>query len=204
MARLIGMLDSPYVRRAAISLHMLGVAFEHQSLSVFRTFDEFRQINPLVKAPTLVGDDGGLLVDSSLIIDWAESMRTEPSLLPSAPARRLQVLRLVGMALTASEKSVQIVYEHKRAPQRRDPEWLARVQGQLRAAYDMLERHAASAEGDWLVTGAFSQADLSTAVAWRFTQLVAADALEGRDYPALRAHSQRAEQLPAFQALPPE
>ena len=71
--KLIGMLDSPFVRRAAITLHLKGLPFEHQSLSVFRNFDEFQAINPLVKAPTLVGDEGWQLVDSSLIIDWAES-----------------------------------------------------------------------------------------------------------------------------------
>ncbi|WP_414039847.1 glutathione S-transferase N-terminal domain-containing protein [Acidithiobacillus sp. M4-SHS-6] len=50
--KLIGMLDSPYVRRVAISLQLLGLKFEHQSLSVFRGFAEFQQINPVVKAPT--------------------------------------------------------------------------------------------------------------------------------------------------------
>lgn len=198
------MLDSPYVRRTAISLKLLGIPFKHRSMSVFRHFDEFQSINPLVKAPTLIGDDGGQLVDSSLIIDWAESVRTAPSLMPDAVDERLLALRLIGAALTASEKSVQIVYEHKRAPERRDTDWLARVRGQLRAAYDVLERHASAADGDWLVANRFSQADLSTAVAWRFTQSVAVDALEQHGYPALTALSMRAEQLPAFQALPPE
>ena len=46
--RLIGMLDSPYVRRVAVSLQLLGLRFEHQSLSVFSTFAEFAQINPVV------------------------------------------------------------------------------------------------------------------------------------------------------------
>lgn len=35
---LIGMLDSPYVRRVAISLQLLGLNFEHRSISVFSTF----------------------------------------------------------------------------------------------------------------------------------------------------------------------
>ena len=48
--KLVGMLDSPYVRRVAISLQLLGLRFEHQSLSVFRGFDEFQRINPVVKA----------------------------------------------------------------------------------------------------------------------------------------------------------
>jgi hypothetical protein len=63
--KLIGMLDSPYVRRVAISLQLLGLRFEHQSLSVFRTFSEFQQINPVVKAPTLLCDDGEVLMAPS-------------------------------------------------------------------------------------------------------------------------------------------
>lgn len=56
--QLIGMLDSPYVRRVAISLQLLGLEFEHRSLSVFRGFEAFSRINPAVRAPTLVCDDG--------------------------------------------------------------------------------------------------------------------------------------------------
>ena len=40
--KLIGMLDSPYVRRVAISLKSLGLPFEHHSLSVFSTFEQFK------------------------------------------------------------------------------------------------------------------------------------------------------------------
>ena len=67
--QLIGMLDSPYVRRVAVSLQLLGLPFEHRSLSVFRGFEQFRQVNPVVKAPTLGCDDGTLLMDSGLILD---------------------------------------------------------------------------------------------------------------------------------------
>ena len=66
---LIGMLDSPYVRRVAITLKLMGLPFEHRSVSVFRHVDEFRRINPVVKAPTFVCDDGTVLMDSTLIVD---------------------------------------------------------------------------------------------------------------------------------------
>ena len=46
--QLIGMLDSPYVRRVAISLLALGLPFRHRSISVFRGIDEFRAIIPVV------------------------------------------------------------------------------------------------------------------------------------------------------------
>ena len=52
------MLDSPYVRRATISIDLLGRPFEHRAVSVFTHFGEFQAIDPVVKAPSLICDDG--------------------------------------------------------------------------------------------------------------------------------------------------
>ena len=84
--QLIGMLDSPYVRRVAIALMRLGLPFEHRPISLFRHIDEFTAVSPLLKAPTLVADDGTVLVDSTLIIDYAATLAPDaPSLTPRAP-----------------------------------------------------------------------------------------------------------------------
>jgi|ERR1019366_1209030 hypothetical protein len=64
--------DLLYVRRVAILLQLLGPRFAHQSISVFSTFALFQQINPVVKAPSLVCDDGEILMGSTLIIECAE------------------------------------------------------------------------------------------------------------------------------------
>lgn len=200
--QLIGMLDSPFVRRTAISLDLLGLRFTHQPLSVFRHFDAFAAIQPVVKAPTLRLDDGRCLIDSSLIIDYAQGLSGR-SLLPSAAEPRLLALQWVGLALAVSEKLVQLVYEQNRPQDKQHAPWLARVDGQLHAALAQLETAAAQAS-PWLLGGLFSQADISTAVAWRFGQLVLADRLPPARYPALAALSQRAEPLPAFLAWPAE
>uniref|UniRef100_UPI002FCC7B36 glutathione S-transferase N-terminal domain-containing protein n=1 Tax=Pelagibacterium mangrovi TaxID=3119828 RepID=UPI002FCC7B36 len=54
------MLDSPYVRRVAISMKIQNIEFEHEPLSVFSTFDAFAAVNPVVKAPSFVTDGGRL------------------------------------------------------------------------------------------------------------------------------------------------
>ena len=112
--QLIGMLDSPYVRRVAISLKCLGITFEHKSLSVFRDFEAFSQINPIVKAPTLGTDDGTVLVDSTLILQYIEGV-ADHSLMPDSSLP--QALRLIGLALMACDKTVQIVYERTLRPE---------------------------------------------------------------------------------------
>ena len=98
--RLIGMLDSPFVRRVAVTLELLGVAFRHEALSVFSTFNEFQRINPVVKAPTLVLDDGTVLMDSSLIISYLESrLATGQALWSRDATERAHEYRAVALAL---------------------------------------------------------------------------------------------------------
>lgn len=197
--QIIGMLDSPYVRRVAITMELLGLAYQHRSVSVFSTYDQFRQINPVVKAPTLVCDDGELLMDSTLIIDYLETIAGR-SLMPADAARRRHALKLIGLALTACEKTAQIMYERRlRPPENQYEPWLQRVGEQLRAALSLLE-----AEAGQLDAGAeICQAGLTVAVTWRFTQIILPESILAEDYPALAAHSARAERLPAFMATPP-
>src|SRR5438876_431659 len=134
--RLIGMLDSPYVRRVAISLQLLDLRFEHEPLSVFRTFEQFQRINPVVKAPTLVADDGTVLMESTLIVQYAEALARPRSLLPKDPPLLLRDLRLSGLALAACDRSVHILYENwQRPPEKRHAPWITRVTGQLLAAF---------------------------------------------------------------------
>jgi glutathione S-transferase len=44
---LVSQYDSPFVRRVAISLRVLGLAYEHDTRSVFGDFDVMRTINPV-------------------------------------------------------------------------------------------------------------------------------------------------------------
>ena len=201
--QLIGMLDSPYVRRTAISLRLLNIPFEHQAISVFRTFEQFRHINPVVKAPTLICDDDTILMDSTLIIDHAESIAGR-SLMPADRGERLRALRVVGLALAACEKTVQIVYERNLRPAEKQHEpWVTRVQTQLMAAVAALEGEQ---ENVRLICDqhTINQAGITTAVTWRFIQMMFPNLVAATDYPMLAAYSAAAEGLPAFKAAPPE
>jgi glutathione S-transferase len=201
--QLIGMLDSPYVRRVAISLKLMGLPFDHRPLSVFRNFQEFQQINPAVKAPTFVSDNGTVLMDSSLILDYLEAI-ADPAkrLMPSDIDQRLTALKLIGLALLACEKTMQLMYETTlRPPDKQHQPWLDRVDRQLHAAYSALETRVSSAD-PWLLGTQIMQPDIAVAVAWRFTQYTTPQIIDEVDYPALHDFSQQAEELPEFIATP--
>lgn len=199
--QLIGMLDSPYVRRTAISLDLLGIPFEHQPLSVFRDFDAYAGINPVVKAPTLVLDDGTCLMDSNLIIDYGQCLAGR-ALLPDAPAERARVLARVGLALAACEKTMQMVYEFKlRPPEKQHQPWLDRVQSQLLSACTPLER-ACDAPPAGAQAGPIDQGGISAAVAWGFMRLTLPQVVSAELYPRLAGWSAWAETLPTLRRFP--
>jgi glutathione S-transferase len=206
--QLIGMLASPYVRRVAISLQLLGVRFEHRSVSVFGAYEEFRRINPVVKAPTLVCDDGTVLVDSTLIIEYAEALAGgRRSLMPAALPARRQALRRIGLALVACEKCVSIIYEHRvRPPEKLHQPWVSRVTDQLLAAYQLLEAELAPspgpAPGATIDSATIDQSGVTAAVVWHFTQRMIPEVVPAANFPLLQAFSSAAELLPEFRAAP--
>jgi glutathione S-transferase len=199
--RLIGMLDSPYVRRVAISLQLLGLPFEHHPLSVFRTFAEFRAINPVVKAPSLVCADGTVLMDSGLILDYAQAL-AQRSLLPADLAHRTADLRITGLALAACEKSVQIVYERNLRPVEKQHEpWLLRVTGQMLAAFEGLEADT-TRRPLGAGSGAMTQGAVAAAVSWFFTQQMVPELVPAERFPALARFCAAAEATTAFRSAP--
>jgi glutathione S-transferase len=200
--KLIGMLDSPYVRRVAVSLERMGLGFEHHPISVFRSIEQFKAINPLVKAPTLVTDEGVVLMESSLILDYAEHLAgPERALMPTRLAERVQTLRLTGLALVAYEKAVQIHYERSLRPDEvQHAPWLERVSGQLKTACAEIE--AELTRQPLPADDRIGQDGISIAVGWGFIQLVAADYVSAQDYPRFAAFSAEAETLEIFSRLP--
>lgn len=204
--QLIGYLDSPFVRRVAITMGFLGIEYQHRELSIFRDFEEFKTINPMVKVPTLVLDDGQVLGDSTLIIDYLESHVAGRSLMPTARSEYLTALQHTGTALVAMEKVAQLVYEtSQRPPELQHEPWINRLEQQLEGAADLMElavvEHASSGK-QWLFGDFLSQADIAIAVAWRFMQHIDRVRLQPNDYPALVAFSNCAEELPEFRACP--
>jgi glutathione S-transferase len=196
------MLDSPYVRRTAIALETLGVKFTHEAFSVFSTFEQFKAINPVVKAPTLVCDDGEVIMDSSLILQFAEARHTK-SLWPADPMERQHDFRAVSLALAACDKSVQIVYERNLRPKEAQYEpWMERVTGQVLAAYAGLEQEVGRRVVAFSST--HSHASITAAVAWQFTHSMLSPIVLASKHPALEELSRRMEATPEFRKYPPD
>jgi len=200
---LIGMLDSPYVRRVAVTLRLIDLPFVHRPISVFGAYAEFHAINPVVKAPTLVADDGTVLMDSTLILQYAECIAMPAARrTPTMPAELLRSQHQLGLALAACDKSVQIVYEYNVRPaEKLHQPWLTRVTAQMHAALAVLEAELEQHPLD-ASSAAMPPAGVMIAVTWHFIQRMLPDVVDAAGYPALAEYSRQAEALPEFQAAP--
>jgi glutathione S-transferase len=200
---LIGMFDSPYVRRVAISMKRLGFPFEHGNWSVGADFERIRQYSPLGRVPVLVMDDGVALSDSSAILDALDDLvgPARALLPPTGPSRR-EALRLIHLAIGAQEKARDQLYERMvRPPEKYHEPWVARCREQMHGALGQLEAACQQrVAGAWLVDDRLTQADIS--VACLCTLMIdALGVMTGQHaYPSLRALVDRCEALPEFKA----
>ena len=200
---LIGHYDSPFVRRVGISLHILGIPFERQLLSVFSNADELRAYNPVGRVPALVLEDGEVLVDSAAILDHLDEVAGPgQALMPPKGKSRRDALQRIALATGISDKAVAIVYERRNHGDAVDAGWIARCRGQQDAALAALEdRFAADPPG----SAGLMQPEITVATALGYLRLrlPLREALPPGRYPALQALSGRAEAHPAFQACLP-
>jgi glutathione S-transferase len=196
---LVGQYDSPYVRRVAVSLRVLGFEHEHDTRSVFADFDAMRAINPLGRIPSLVLDDGEVLIDSAAILDWLDQTASPGrALVPPAGPERRRALRLIALATGAIDKVGAGAYERIMRPAAlRWPHWVERCRTQGSATI------AALAAEPWPDGAPLGQAQITTACMIRYVRMADPELLPPGRHPSLDALSEGCEVLPEFRVTWP-
>jgi glutathione S-transferase len=198
---LIGHYDSPFVRRVAIALRLYGMAYEHRAWSVFAQSDEIAAYNPLKRAPTFILDDGEVLIESSVILDWLdEAAGPDKALIARSGRERRQALKVCALATGLADKGVSLVYE-RAVHQRATPLWIDRCRSQIGGVLDALEADRAARSGPWWFGDAIGHADIAVACVLRFLSEAHPEVFDGARWPALAAHAAACEALPDFAAV---
>ena len=196
---LIGQYDSPFVRRAGIALRLYGMQFEHRPWSVFGDAEAVRALNPLMRVPTLVLDDGFVLTDSHMILDYLDSLVAEP-MFPRAEPERHRALKIATLGTGLAEKAVSLFYERV-LHDVTSASWEARCASQIGSVLAALEADRAARPGPWWFGGRIGHADIAVACALRFVAEAHGQRVNLQGHPALRAHAAACEALPVFAAI---
>jgi glutathione S-transferase len=200
---LVGRFRSPYTRRVAITLRLLGISYEHRSIKPWPSNDELLPMNPLGRVPILILDDGDRLQESTMILDYLDGLvGPGRALTPPDGPERLRVQKIVFLALGVLDKVVLANHERYRRPEgMMDVAWIERCESQALSGMTALD---AITPDPWLAGDGPSQADVTTGVLCDHVRLTCPHLAPAGRFPNLDALSARCGGLPAFAETVPE
>lgn len=196
---LIGQYDSAFVRRVAIALHIYGYDWEHRPWSSFS--EQVAVHNPLRRVPTLVLDDGEVLIDSGAILDHLDDVAgPERAMMPARGPDRRKALQACALATGVADKAVALVYERV-VHQEPATVWVERCGRQIGDTLAVLEASRHASTHDFWLGDAIGHADIALACMLRFLSEAHPGLWRADRCPSLAAHAARCERLPAFEAI---
>jgi glutathione S-transferase len=192
--------SSPFVRKIRIAAAVLGLEREIvlEPADTMNPSDSVRQQNPLGKIPALLLEDGTVLFDSRVILEYLDHRAGGGRIIPTDAAARFAALRLQALADGIMDALVLLVYEGRWRPaERHEPKWIELQSGKVARALAALEAAppaltAAPDVGQIALACALGYRDFRFGGAWR------------KDQPRLAAWlDDFARAVPAFAATAP-
>jgi glutathione S-transferase len=200
---LIGQYDSPFVRRTAIAMRLYGMTFEHRPWSTFGDAEKIRPYNPLLRVPTLVLEDGDVLIESLAILDYLDGgVAPAERMFPQEEPARRKALKVASLASGISDKAVALYYEQNlHGKDAASSMWIERCRSQIKGALALLESGRAAATGRYWAGERIGHADIAVACTLRHLRDAHPQFAPLEGLPALRRHAEFMEALPVFQEI---
>ncbi len=191
---------SPFGRKVRIAAMLLGLdgRITIEPADAANPADTLRTQNPLGKIPALVLDDGQVLFDSRVILEYLDHLAGGGRIIPSEPKARFAALRLQALADGIMDASILLIYEGRwRDPAKHEPKWVEHQAGKVARGLAALEaapptRDATPNVGQIALACALGYQDFRFQGTWR------------KDHPRLVKYlDDFAAAVPAFAATRP-
>ncbi|HZH52898.1 MAG TPA: glutathione S-transferase N-terminal domain-containing protein [Microvirga sp.] len=134
---------SPFGRKVKIAASLLGLTdrIEIVEADTMNPGDTLRQQNPLGKIPALVLENGEVLYDSRVIVEYLDHLAGGGKVVPSG-WDRFVALRQQALADGIMDAALLQVYEGRwRAEDRREAKWVEHQAGKVQRGLDYAEAH---------------------------------------------------------------
>jgi glutathione S-transferase len=133
---------SPFGRKIKLALGILGLENEVtiEKADPTDTSDSLRQQNPLGKIPALIIEDGTVLYDSPVILEYLDTRVGGGRIIPTEPKARMAALTLQALCDGILDAGILLVYEGRwRPPEMAVQKWLDHQRGKVERALAVLE-----------------------------------------------------------------
>jgi glutathione S-transferase len=166
---------SPFGRKVKIAAALLGLTDEIRIVTADTNDprDPLRSDNPLGKIPALVLEDGAVVHDSAVIVEYLDMRAGGGRLIPKGGMERIRALTMQSLADGLMDAAILQVYETRwRESERREAKWLDHQSGKVERALTWLEANAPDISGDLnvghvAVAAALGYLDLRFKGEWR-------------------------------------
>lgn len=164
---------SPFARKVRIAAALLELddRIEVVAADTSDPDNSLRMQNPLGKIPTLILENGDVLYDSPVIIEYLDWLAGGGRIIPSDPAQRFRSLTRQALADGIADASVLMRYEVVwRDPDKRSERWLAHQGDKISRALNAFEAsppEELSDVGTIALASALGYLDLRFEGAWR-------------------------------------
>ena len=200
--KLIGSLASPFVRKARIAFLEKKIDIELALEDVWSPESTLQSLNPVGKVPTLVLDDGSVFYDSSVIVEYADTLSPVGHLIPSSGKERAIVKTWEALADGILEAAVLTRLERTWGPrgQNISQEWINRQLSKISVGLKTISDNLGS--NTWCYNNQFGLADIAFGTVcgyllFRFPEIKWQD-----EFPNLSAFYEKLSQRQSFKDTP--
>jgi len=141
---------SPFGRKVRIASSLLDLDGEIriERADTMDPADSMRRQNPLGKIPILILDDGAILFDSRVILEYLDHHAGGGRIVPTDARARFSALTLQALCDGMMDASILQVYEGRwRSPDRHEAKWVEHQADKVSRALSMLEAGPPSLDG---------------------------------------------------------
>ena len=196
--KLIGSLASPYVRKSRIAFAEKKIELELVLEDVWSPTTKMMEMNPLGKVPALVMDDGGVMFDSRVIVEYADALSPVCHLIPSNGKDKAAVKTWEALCDGILDAAILIRLEKTWVgrEQHRSPAWIDRQMTKIHAGLKSISEGLGN--NPWCYNNQFCLADIAVGcvlsyLSFRFPEINWRD-----EYPNLSAFHEKISQRPSF------
>ena len=200
--KLIGTHTSPYVRKVRVVLAEKKMDYDFVVESPRAPGSTLLDINPLGRVPTLVLDDDTPLFDSSVIVEYIDSITPNNKLFPAPNRERTEVKRWEALADGLLDAAVAARMESQRPATEQSPAFIRRQREKIKRSLIFMARELD--ERPCCMGTPMTLADIAVGTALGYLLFRFPDIEWGQVYPNLARLYDKLSQRPSFQDTVPQ
>lgn len=200
--KLVGSFASPYVRKSRIAFLEKKIEVDLILEDVWSPNSTLSEKNPLGKVPTLFLDDGTVMFDSRVIVEYADTLSPVGRLIPQSGKERAIVKTWEAMSDGILDAAILLRLEKHWGPRGENisQAWIDRQLGKIHAGVKSISESLGS--NTWCYGNQFGLADVSVGCVCGYLLFRYPEIPWQKDYANLATFYEKLSQRPSFQETP--